>query len=82
MSRTYHYHGFDIEVAVETDFSWKAGPCATASVGIVAVVGSAWYRQSTDASRQAQEWQSSRSLPRSMPDPPGDQFQFHLTKRE
>ena len=38
MSRTYHYHGFDIEVAVETDFSWKAGPSAKTSVGFVAVV--------------------------------------------
>jgi hypothetical protein len=38
MSRTYHYHGFDIEVAVETDFSWTAGPRATTSVGLVAVV--------------------------------------------
>jgi hypothetical protein len=37
-SRTYHYHGFDIEVAVETDFSWKGGPSATTSVGFVAVV--------------------------------------------
>jgi hypothetical protein len=37
MSRTYHYHGFDIEVAVETDFSWKAGPKGTTSVGFVAV---------------------------------------------
>jgi hypothetical protein len=38
MSRTYRYHGFDIEVAVETDFSWKAGPSAASSVGFVAVV--------------------------------------------
>jgi hypothetical protein len=38
MSRTYHYHGFDIEVAVEADFSWKAGPKGTTSVGFVAVV--------------------------------------------
>lgn len=38
MSRIYHYHGFDIEVAVETDFSWKAGPKGTTSVGFVAVV--------------------------------------------
>jgi hypothetical protein len=38
MSRTYHYHGFDIEVAVETDFSWRAGPSATTNVGFVAVV--------------------------------------------
>jgi len=38
MSRTYHYHGFDIEVGVETDFSWKAGPSATTNVGFVAVV--------------------------------------------
>jgi hypothetical protein len=35
---TDHYHGFDIEVAVETDFSWKAGPSATNSFGFVAVV--------------------------------------------
>jgi hypothetical protein len=38
MSRTYHYHGFDIEVAVEADFSWKAEPSATTRVGFVAVV--------------------------------------------
>jgi hypothetical protein len=38
MSRTYHYHGLDIEVAVEADFSWKAGPKGTTSVGFVAVV--------------------------------------------
>ena len=38
MSRTFHYHGFDIEVAVETDFSWKAGPSAKTRVGFVAVV--------------------------------------------
>lgn len=38
VTRTYHYHGFDIEVAVETDFSWKAGPGASTSVGFVAVV--------------------------------------------
>lgn len=38
MSRTYHYHGFDIEVAVETDFRWKAGPSAKNSIGFVAVV--------------------------------------------
>lgn len=38
MSRTYHYHGFDIEVAVETDLSWKARPSATTSMGFVAVV--------------------------------------------
>ncbi|AXF18940.1 hypothetical protein [Paraburkholderia caledonica] len=38
MSRTYHYQGFDIEVAVETDFNWKGGPSATTSVGFVAVV--------------------------------------------
>ena len=38
MSHTYHYHGFVIEVAVETDFSCKAGPGATTSAGFVAVV--------------------------------------------
>ncbi|MFL9932989.1 hypothetical protein P0D88_28075 [Paraburkholderia sp. RL18-103-BIB-C] len=38
MSRTYHYHGFDIEVAVETDFSWKAERSTTTTVGFVAVV--------------------------------------------
>jgi hypothetical protein len=37
VSRAYHYHGFDIEVAVETDFSWKAGPGAKTSVGFVGV---------------------------------------------
>jgi hypothetical protein len=35
---TYHYHGFDIEVAAETDFRWNVGRSATASVGYVAVV--------------------------------------------
>jgi hypothetical protein len=38
MSRTYHYHGFDIEVAVETDVSSKAGPKGSTGVGFVAVV--------------------------------------------
>ncbi|MFM0016680.1 hypothetical protein PQR46_43215 [Paraburkholderia sediminicola] len=38
MSRTYHYHGFAIDVAVGTDFSWKGGRSATAAVGYVAVV--------------------------------------------
>jgi hypothetical protein len=38
MSRTYHYHGFDIEVAVENEFSWKTGRSATTRSGFVAVV--------------------------------------------
>ncbi|AXL50902.1 hypothetical protein DSC91_003311 [Paraburkholderia caffeinilytica] len=38
MNRTYHYHGFDVEVAVETDFSWQAGRSALSSAGYVAVV--------------------------------------------
>ncbi|MEZ0601962.1 hypothetical protein ACAX43_07385 [Paraburkholderia sp. IW21] len=39
MSRTYHYHGFDIEVAVETDFSWKgAERDVHRGVGYVAIV--------------------------------------------
>jgi hypothetical protein len=38
VNRTYDYHGFDIEVAVETDFRWKAGSSAKNSVGFVAVV--------------------------------------------
>lgn len=38
MSRTYYYREFDIEVAVETDFSWKAGASAKTSVGFVSVV--------------------------------------------
>jgi hypothetical protein len=38
MSRTYQYHGFDIAVAVETDFSWKGGRGVPATVGYVAIV--------------------------------------------
>ena len=38
MNRTYHDHGFDIEVAVEADSSWQAGRSALSSVGYVAVV--------------------------------------------
>lgn len=38
MSRTYQYLGFDIEVAVETDFSWNGGRGAVSAVGYVAVV--------------------------------------------
>ncbi|MCX4157600.1 MULTISPECIES: hypothetical protein [Paraburkholderia] len=34
MNRTYHHQGFDVEVAVETDFNWQAGR----SGGYVAVV--------------------------------------------
>ncbi|MCP2091305.1 UNVERIFIED_ORG: hypothetical protein J2Y81_007392 [Paraburkholderia sediminicola] len=34
MNRTYHHHGFDVEVAVETASSWQAGR----SAGYVAVV--------------------------------------------
>ncbi len=25
MNRTYRYHGFDVEVAVEADLSWRVG---------------------------------------------------------
>jgi hypothetical protein len=38
MGRTYQYHGFDIEVAVESDLSWKGGGGAMATIGYVAVV--------------------------------------------
>ena len=38
MSHTYQYHGFDIAVAVETDFSWKGASDVPASVGYVAIV--------------------------------------------
>ncbi|MGF6779329.1 hypothetical protein [Paraburkholderia sp. GAS334] len=38
MNRTYHYQGFDIEVAVETDYSWKTGLSATARRGYAAIV--------------------------------------------
>ncbi|KLU28124.1 hypothetical protein EOS_00945 [Caballeronia mineralivorans PML1(12)] len=38
MNRIYRYHGFDIAVAVETDFGWKVGGRVPASVGYVAVV--------------------------------------------
>lgn len=38
MSRTYQYQGFDIEVAVEPDFSWNGGRTATGGLGHVAVV--------------------------------------------
>ena len=37
MNRTYHYHGFEVEVAVEADFSWL-GRSALSSAGYVAVV--------------------------------------------
>ena len=38
MSHSYQYHGFDIAVAVETDFSWKGGRGVPPSVGYVAIV--------------------------------------------
>ena len=38
MSHSYQYHGFDIAVAVETDFSWKGARDVQASVGYVAIV--------------------------------------------
>jgi hypothetical protein len=38
MNRTYHYHGFDVEVAVEADSNWQAGRSALSSAGYVAVV--------------------------------------------
>jgi hypothetical protein len=38
MSRTYHYQGFDVEVIVEADFTWKGGRTAMGDVGYVAVV--------------------------------------------
>jgi hypothetical protein len=37
MNRTY-YHGFDVEVTVEADFSWQAGRSALSRVGYVAAV--------------------------------------------
>ena len=38
MNRTYHNHGFDVEVAVEADFSWQVGRSPLSSEGYVAVV--------------------------------------------
>jgi hypothetical protein len=38
MIHAYQYHGFDIAVAVEIDFSWKGGRGVPASVGYVAIV--------------------------------------------
>lgn len=38
MSHSYQYHGFDIAVAVETDFSWKGGRGVPPSVRYVAIV--------------------------------------------
>jgi hypothetical protein len=38
MSHTYQYQGFDVEVVVDPDFTWKAGRTATGEVGYVAVV--------------------------------------------
>jgi hypothetical protein len=38
MSHTYHYQGFDIEVAVETDYTWKPGRSAMARMGYAVVV--------------------------------------------
>lgn len=38
MNRTYRYQGFDVEVAVETDYSWKIGRSATARTGYAVVV--------------------------------------------
>ena len=38
MNRTYHYHGFDVEVAVEADLSWQVERSALSSAGYVAVV--------------------------------------------
>lgn len=38
MNRTYQYQGFDVEVAVEADFTWKSGRTATAGVAYVAIV--------------------------------------------
>jgi hypothetical protein len=33
-SRSDHYHEFDIEVAVDSDLSWKAGPSAKTGIGL------------------------------------------------
>jgi len=38
MSRTYRYQGFDVEVVVEVDVTWKGGEAAKEEVGYVAVV--------------------------------------------
>ncbi|CAE6737223.1 hypothetical protein [Paraburkholderia haematera] len=38
MNRTYHYHGFDVEVTVEADFGWQVERSALSSAGYVAVV--------------------------------------------
>jgi hypothetical protein len=38
MSRTHQYQGFDVEVAVEADFTWNGGRTGTGEVGYVAVV--------------------------------------------
>ncbi|MFM0012497.1 hypothetical protein PQR46_33595 [Paraburkholderia sediminicola] len=38
MNRTYRYHRFDVEVAVEADFSWQVETSALSSAGYVAVV--------------------------------------------
>jgi hypothetical protein len=38
MIHAYQYQGFDIAVAIETDFSWKGVRGASATVGYVAIV--------------------------------------------
>ena len=38
MIHAYQYHGFDIAVAIETDFSWKGVRGVSATVGYVAIV--------------------------------------------
>ena len=38
MSRTYQYQGFDVEVVVEVDVTWKGEQAAMGKVGYVAVV--------------------------------------------
>jgi hypothetical protein len=38
MTHAYQYHGFDIAVTIETDFSWKGVRGASATAGYVAIV--------------------------------------------
>ncbi|MGF6636499.1 hypothetical protein [Paraburkholderia sp. MM6662-R1] len=38
MSRTYQYQGFEVEVAIEADFTWKGDHTAKGGVGYVAIV--------------------------------------------
>jgi hypothetical protein len=38
MNRTYQYQGFDVDVAVEADFTWKGDRNAKGAVGYVAIV--------------------------------------------